>query len=56
MSVKSQWLYDVINLVAIRDFVEKKEAVWIVIEEIERLDDLYAGGSSPQEAYQELQE
>ena len=52
---KAQWLFDLVNVIAKRDFVEKKEAVWIVLEEIERIDDLYLGGASPQEAYLELQ-
>jgi len=51
----SAWLADLTNIIKKRGFLDKKENAWLVIEEnIVDLIELYEGGSSPQEAFKEL--
>ena len=54
--MKSQWIFEVANIISKRDFIEKKEALWVIIEDIEEFDEMYEEGLSPQAAYKEMQE
>lgn len=53
---KSQWLFEVANIISKRDYIEKKAALWIIIEDIEEFDEMYNEGLTPQAAYKEMQE
>lgn len=53
----SSWLNDLINLLKKRGFLMKKEDAWLVVQEnIVEFIELYEGGSSPQEAFEEYTE
>jgi hypothetical protein len=54
--MKSQWLFEVANIISKREFIEKKAALWIIIEDIEEFDEMYNEGLTPQAAYKEMQE
>lgn len=50
----SAWLADLTNIIKKRGFLDKKENAWLVIEEnIVDLIELYEGGASPSEAFEE---
>lgn len=50
----SAWLIDVRDIVASREFISKKDALLMIVEDIEEFIDMYEGGESPQSAYQEM--
>lgn len=53
----SSWLNDLINILKKRGFLMKKEDAWLVVQEnIVEFIELYEGGSSPQEAFEEYTE
>jgi len=50
----SAWIADLINILKKRGFLMKKEDAWLVVQEnIVEFIELYEGGSSPQEAFEE---
>ena len=50
----SSWLNDLINILKKRGFLMKKEDAWLVVQEnIVEFIELYEGGSSPQEAFED---
>jgi hypothetical protein len=53
----SAWLNDLINILKKRGFLMKKEDAWLVVQEnIVEFIEMYEGGSSPQEAFEEYTE
>lgn len=53
----SSWIADLINILKKRGFLMKKEDAWLVVQEnIAEFIELYEGGSSPQEAFEEYTE
>lgn len=53
----SAWIADLINILKKRGFLMKKEDAWLVVQEnIVEFIELYEGGSSPQEAFEEYTE
>jgi hypothetical protein len=50
---KSQWIFELVNIMSKRQLIPKKDALWAIMEEIEEYDEMYEGGMSPQEAYEE---
>lgn len=50
----SAWLDDVAEIIKRRDFVGKKEALQVVVNDIEDLLEMYQEGLLPQAAYKEL--
>ena len=50
----STWLDDVAEIIKRRDFVNKKEALQLVVNDIEDFMEMYQEGLSPQGAYQEM--
>ena len=53
---KSQWIFDLVNIISKREVIPKKDALWAVMEDIEELDEMWDEGLSPQEAYAEMAE
>lgn len=50
----SAWIADLINILKKRGFLMKKEDAWLVVQEnIVEFIELYEGGSSPQEAFED---
>lgn len=47
------WLMDLRNILSKREYIEKKEALLLIVEDIDEFLDMYLGGMSPQEAYLE---
>lgn len=53
----SAWVNDLINIIKKRGFLVKKEDAWLVVQEsIVEFLELYEGGASPQEAFEEYSE
>ena len=52
----STWMIDLRDIIATREFIEKKDALWAIMEEIEEYDEMFAEGLSPQEVYAEITE
>ena len=52
----SNWLDDVAEIIKRRDFVGKKEALQLVVNDIEEFIEIYEDGMTPQAAYQEMVE
>ena len=52
----SNWLDDVAEIIKRRDFVGKKEALQLVVNDIEEFIEIYEEGMTPQAAYMELTE
>ena len=50
----SVWLDDVAEIIKRRDFVGKKEALQLVVNDIEDFLEMYQEGLLPQSAYKEL--
>ena len=50
----SVWLDDVAEIIKRRDFVGKKEALQLVVNDIEDFLEMYQEGLFPQAAYKEL--
>lgn len=49
----SIWIIDLRDILAKREYIEKKEAILLIVEDIDEYLDMYEGGMSPQEAYRE---
>ena len=47
------WLFDLVNIISKREFIEKKDALWQVVEDMEVVVDYYEGGYTPQAVYNE---
>ena len=52
----SVWLDDVAEIIKRRDFVGKKEALQLIVNDIEEFIEMYEDGDTPQSAYKELTE
>ena len=52
----SVWLDDVAEIIKRRDFVGKKEALQLIVNDIEEFIEMYEDGATPQSAYKELTE
>lgn len=50
----SVWLDDVAEIIKRRDFVGKKEALQLIVNDIEDFLEMYQEGLLPQAAYKEL--
>lgn len=50
----STWLIDLRDIIAARDFIEKKAALLIIVEDITEFLDMYEEGLQPQAAYKEM--
>lgn len=50
----STWLIDLRDIIAARDFIEKKAALLIIVEDIEEFISMYEEGLLPQAAYKEM--
>lgn len=49
------WISDLINILKKRGFLMKKEDAWLVIQEnLVEFIELYEGGASPHEAFEEF--
>lgn len=49
--------YDLINILKKRGFLVKKEDAWLVVQEnLVEFIELYEGGASPQEAFEDFSE
>ena len=53
---KSQWIFELVNIMSKRQLIPKKDALWAIMEEIEEYDEMFAEGLSPQEVYAEITE
>lgn len=53
---KSQWIFELVNIMSKRQLIPKKDALWAIMEEIEEYDEMFAEGLSPQEVYVEISE
>jgi hypothetical protein len=53
---KSQWIFELVNIISKREAIPKKDALWAVMEDIEEMDEMFSEGLSPQEAYLEITE
>ena len=50
----SAWLEDLVNLLKKRSWLSKKADAWLIVQEnIQEFLELYSGGSSPQDAFDE---
>lgn len=49
----NDWIITLRDIIAKREFIDKKDALLIVVEDIEEFLDSYSGGDSPQQAYQD---
>lgn len=47
------WIIDLRDILSEREYIEKKEALLLIVEDIDEFLDMYEGGMSPQEAYLE---
>lgn len=50
----STWIIDLRDIIAKRDFIEKKEALLIIVEDIVDFLEMYEEGLLPQAAYKEM--
>lgn len=50
----STWIIDLRDIIAKRDFIEKKEALLIIVEDITEFLEMYEEGLLPQAAYKEM--
>lgn len=50
----STWIIDLREIIAKRDFIEKKEALLIIVEDITEFLEMYEEGLLPQAAYKEM--
>lgn len=50
----STWLIDLRDIIAKREFIEKKDALLIIVEDIEEFLSMYEEGLQPQAAYKEM--
>lgn len=53
---KSQWIFELVNIMSKRQLIPKKDALWAIMEEIEEYDEMFTEGLSPQEVYAEITE
>lgn len=53
---KSQWIFELVNIMSKRQLIPKKDALWAIMEEIEEYDEMFEEGLSPQEVYAEITE
>lgn len=53
---KSQWIFELVNIMSKRQLIPKKDALWAIMEEIEEYDEMFNDGLSPQEVYAEISE
>jgi hypothetical protein len=53
---KSQWIFEIVNIMSKRQLIPKKDALWTIMEEIEEYDEMFEEGLSPQEVYTEITE
>ncbi|UZS00958.1 hypothetical protein [Pseudomonas phage vB_PsaM_M1] len=53
---KSQWIFELVNIMSKRQLIPKKDALWAIMEEIEEYDEMFDEGLSPQEVYAEITE
>lgn len=53
----SAWVNDLINILKKRGFLMKKEDAWLIVQEnLVEFIELYGGGASPQEAFEDFSE
>ena len=50
----STWLIDLRDIIAKREFIEKKDALLIIVEDITEFLEMYSEGMQPQAAYKEM--
>lgn len=50
----STWLIDLRDIIATRNIMEKKDALIMIVEEIEEWIEIYEEGMQPQAAYKEM--
>lgn len=53
---KSQWVFELVNIISKREVIPKKDALWAIMEEIEEYDQMYEEGLSPHAVYEEMTE
>jgi hypothetical protein len=54
--VLSNWLFDLADIMSRMDFIEHKQALRLIVEDIEEVLEMYMEGMSPQQAYRETVE
>lgn len=53
----SAWINDLINILKKRGFLMKKEDAWLIVQEnLVEFIELYEGGASPQEVFEDFSE
>jgi hypothetical protein len=50
----STWIIDLRDIIAKREFIEKKDALLIIVEDITEFLEMYEEGLLPQAAYKEM--
>lgn len=50
----SPWIIDLRDIIAKREFIEKKDALLIIVEDITEFLEMYEEGLLPQAAYKEM--
>jgi len=50
----STWMIDLRDIIATREFIEKKDALLIIVEDITEFLEMYEEGLQPQAAYKEM--
>jgi hypothetical protein len=50
----STWIIDLRGIIAKREFIEKKDALLIIVEDITEFLEMYEEGLLPQAAYKEM--
>ena len=50
----STWLIDLMNIISRRDFIEKKDALLLITEDIMEFLEMYSEGLPPTAAYLEM--
>ncbi len=50
----STWIIDVMNITSQREFIEKKDALLLIVEDMVEFLEMYNEGLSPQAAYRKL--
>jgi hypothetical protein len=50
----STWIIDLRDIIAKREFIEKKDALLIIVEDIVEFLEMYEEGLLPQAAYKEM--
>ena len=50
----STWMIDLRDIIATREFIKKKDALLIIVEDIIEFLEMYSEGLQPQAAYKEM--